>query len=444
MTHQEICACMSVLNPRSFEVCRCCFLPLPSRLSVHITGLPPDSLCPLASPVLSTQRCSTSLRMSTFFSETVWLCLAVTVVLGGLALGNLRKIPGQMRRKVVCLAGLWGGAYLLFSLSLSWGLILFFLSCVLTYTYLSGQELLPVDQKAVLITGGDSGFGHALSKYLDELGFTVFVGVLDEKGSGAEELRRTCSKRLSVLQMDITDQQQIKDAHSKVVEKLQDRGLWAVVNNAGIICLPADGELIPMTDYKKCMAVNFFGAVEVTKAFLPLLRKSKGRLVNISSMAGVPMEKLAAYSSSKAALTMFSAVMRQELSKWGVKVSVIQPGGFRTNIAGTSEMWSKLEKNILDHLSSDVEEDYGKDYILQQRNYLKLINIKTNTDISPVLQDIRHAVSAKSPFAFYAPGALAYCLLFFVSFSPTGIFDYFSKKLCEVRGSMPRALIKQP
>ncbi|XP_059856652.1 17-beta-hydroxysteroid dehydrogenase type 2 isoform X4 [Delphinus delphis] len=180
--------------------------------------------------------------------------------------------------------------------------------------------------------GGDSGIGHALSKYLDELGFTVFAGVLDEKGSGAEELRRTCSKRLSVLQLDITDPQQIKDAHSKVKEKLQNRGLWAVVNNAGILGLPTDGELIPMTEYKRCMAVNFFGAVEVTKAFLPLLRKSKGRLVNISSMAGgVPMEKLAAYSSSKAALTMFSAVMRQELSKWGVKVSVIQPGGFRTN-----------------------------------------------------------------------------------------------------------------
>lgn len=63
-----------------------------------------------------------------------------------------------------------------------------------------------------------------MSKYLDELGFTVFVGVLDEKGSGAEELRRTCSKHLSVLQMDITDPQQIKDAHSKVVEKVQNRG----------------------------------------------------------------------------------------------------------------------------------------------------------------------------------------------------------------------------
>lgn len=59
-----------------------------------------------------------------------------------------------------------------------------------------------------------------------------------------------------------------------------------MINNAGVLGLPTDGELIPMTEYKRCMAVNFFGAVEVTKAFLPLLRKSKGRLVNISSMAG--------------------------------------------------------------------------------------------------------------------------------------------------------------
>ncbi|XP_066205430.1 17-beta-hydroxysteroid dehydrogenase type 2 isoform X2 [Saccopteryx leptura] len=268
--------------------------------------------------------------MSPFFSETAWLCLAVTAALGGLVLCKLQQSPGQVGRKVVCLACLWGGVCLL-SLSLFWGLLLFSLSCFLLYIYLSGQELLPVDQKAVLITGGDSGIGHALSKYLDELGFTVFAGVLNENGSGAEELRRTCSNRFSVLQLDVTNSQQIKDAYSKVVQKVQNRGLWAVVNNAGILGLPTDGELIPMTHYKECMAVNFFGAVEVTKTFLPLLRKSKGRLVNISSMAGgVPLLKLAAYGSSKAALTMFSAIMRQELSKWEVKVSVIQPGGFKT------------------------------------------------------------------------------------------------------------------
>lgn len=63
-----------------------------------------------------------------------------------------------------------------------------------------------------------------MAKHLDKLGFTVFAGVLDEKGPGAEELRRSCSQRLSVLQMDVTNPQQIKDAHSKVVEKVQDKG----------------------------------------------------------------------------------------------------------------------------------------------------------------------------------------------------------------------------
>lgn len=89
--------------------------------------------------------------MSTFSSETAWLCLAVTAALGGLVLCKL-KSPGQVGGKGVCLAGLWGGACLL-SLSLFWSLILFSLSCFLLYIYLSGQELLPVDQKAVLITG---------------------------------------------------------------------------------------------------------------------------------------------------------------------------------------------------------------------------------------------------------------------------------------------------
>lgn len=382
--------------------------------------------------------------MSTFFSETVWLCLAVTAALGGLVLCKFKMSPGQVGKKVFCLAGFCGGACLL-SLSLFWGVILFSLSCFLVYIYLSGQELLPVDQKAVLITGGDSGIGHALCKYLDHLGFTVFAGVLNEKGSGAEELRRTCSKRLSVLQMDITDPQQIKDAYREVVKKVQNRGLWAVVNNAGVLGLPADGELIPMTGYKRCMAVNFFGAVEVTKAFLPLLRKAKGRLVNISSMAGgVPMVKLAAYGSSKAALTMFSAVMRQELSKWGVKVSVIQPGGFKTNIVGSREMWDKLEKDMLDHLPPDVLEDYGQDYILAQRNFVSLAHRYSSPDVCPVLQDVQRAISAKRPFALYTAGSGSYLSLCFVSCSPAGIADYVSKKICQTKScfekSMPRAL----
>nr|XP_012598744.1 estradiol 17-beta-dehydrogenase 2 [Microcebus murinus] len=369
-----------------------------------------------------------------------WLFLAVLAALGGTVLCKYNGSPGLVQG-AVCLAGLWGGVYLL-SLSLFCGLILSSLTCFLVYTYLSGQELLPAEQKAVLVTGGDSGIGHGLCKYLDKLGFTVFAGVLDEKGPGAEELRRTCSPRLLVLQLDITNPVQIKDALGKVAEKVQNTGLWAVINNAGILGFPCDGELIPMSEYRRCMAVNFFGAVEVTKAFLPLLRRSKGRLVNMSSMAGgVPMDYLAAYGSSKAALTMFSSVLRKELSKWGVKVAVIQPGGFRTSIAGTSDTWDKLEKDLLDHLPTEVQEDYGGEYIHAQQCYLHRVNTLSCPDFSPVLQDIEHAISARRPSAFYAPGGGSYLWLCLASFLPAIVFDFISMKLFgSGRKRLPRAL----
>lgn len=376
--------------------------------------------------------------MSLFFSESAWLSLAATAVLGGMLLCR-SKSPGQLRSQVLCLAGLWGGACLL-GLSLLGSLLLLSLSCFLLCMCSSDQELLPVDQKAVLVTGADSGFGHALSKNLDKLGFTVFAGVLDAKGSGAEELRRTCSERLSVLQMDVTKLEQIKDAHSKVTEKTKDKGLWAVVNNAGVFQLPIDGELIPMIHYRRCMAVNFFGAVEVTKVFLPLLRKSKGRLVNVSSMgAEVPIQMMAAYCSTKAALTMFSSIIRQEVSKWGVKVVTIQPGGFKTNITGPPDSWDKMEKEILDHLSQEIQDDYGQDYVHKQKNLLQIMKDSSCSDITPVLQDIQHAISARNPSSFYAPGKLAYLWLCFSSYSPTSLLDYVSQK-CFVPKQMPRAL----
>ncbi|XP_073911684.1 17-beta-hydroxysteroid dehydrogenase type 2 isoform X3 [Castor canadensis] len=241
--------------------------------------------------------------------------------------------------------------------------------------------------------------------------------------------------------MDVTKPEQIKDAHHKVIEKMQDKGLWAVVNNAGIIHFPIDGELIPMDDYKKCMAVNFFGAVEVTKAFLPLLRKSKGRLVTISSMGGkVPLQRLAAYNSTKAALTMFSSIIRQELSKWGVKVSIILPGGFRTSLMGTSDMWDKMEKNVLDQLPQEVQEDYGQDYLFLNKDFLRLMSAQSSPDFTPVLQDVQHAISAKSPSPFYAPGKLAYLWVCFASFSPTCLFDYIMQKTFGQGCIMPRAL----
>ncbi|XP_072490303.1 17-beta-hydroxysteroid dehydrogenase type 2 isoform X1 [Notamacropus eugenii] len=373
-----------------------------------------------------------------------WEAGLLPLVLGGTALYKFKKSQSRTMSSPVVLCHsalicLWG-AYCFSSLSVFWAWTLFSLACCISLAYSTSQEMLPVDGRAVLITGGDSGIGHALSKYLDELGFTVFVGVLNENGPGAEVLKKTCSKRTSVVQMDITNPDQIKEVQAQIAEKVQHTGLWAVVNNAGVLGTVGDGELLPMNIYRQCMDVNFFGAVEVTKAFLPLLRKSRGRFINVSSMAGaVPMKLYAAYSSSKAALTMFSGVMRLELKKWGIKVALIHPSGFRTNIGGTKELWMKQEKDILENMSPDVLEAYGRDYLRSSTWPSLQYFSKMPSDFSPLFTDVLHGILCKNPSALYTAGVFSYLWICLLSYFPVSVFDYVANKIFH-SNTLPKAL----
>uniref|UniRef100_UPI00398EE2EC 17-beta-hydroxysteroid dehydrogenase type 2-like isoform X2 n=1 Tax=Pristiophorus japonicus TaxID=55135 RepID=UPI00398EE2EC len=275
------------------------------------------------------------------------------------------------------------------------------------------------------ISGCDSGFGHALAKYLDRLGFTVFAGVLHLDGAGAEDLKTGGSDRLTVLQLDITSTEQIAKTFAQVKAQLKNRGLWGVVNNAGVLEFVADAELLPMNTYRRCMEVNYFGAVELTKMFLPLLRQAKGRLVNISSMAGnTPLLGFAAYGASKAALGMFSDILRQELAIWGVKVAIVQPGGFKTGIFGTTAQWNKQHKNIVQQLSPDVKSDYGENYIIAFQGKYDKLQVHSPADLQPVLNDISIALIAKNPKRIYTPGPAGFILPFIYHYLPTCVSDF--------------------
>uniref|UniRef100_A0A8C0FZH5 Hydroxysteroid 17-beta dehydrogenase 2 n=1 Tax=Bubo bubo TaxID=30461 RepID=A0A8C0FZH5_BUBBB len=370
-----------------------------------------------------------------------WLCTGITLLFGVTVLCMAKRSPVEKAdvlvwRLLPALLGLLCAA----TLGAGGGLVVFCAVCLVCSAYLGVRALLPVGDKAVLITGSDTGIGHALAKYLDNLGFVVFAGVLNEDGPGAEELRRTCSQRLSLLQLDITNATQVKEAYLKVSEKVQNTGLWGVVNNAGILGIPADAELLPMSTYRQCMEVNFFGAVEVSKIFLPLLRKSQGRLVNVSSMAGgIPLPRYAAYGASKAALSMFSGVMRQELSKWGIKVAAIHPSGFRTGIQGTSDLWDKQIKELMENLPADTRQDYGEDYLLGLKSYFLHMPAYCNADLSPVLSAVLHALLAKRPHGLYTPGKGAYMSLCIFCYFPLWFYDFFISKMLSTE-SLPRAL----
>ncbi|XP_073327806.1 17-beta-hydroxysteroid dehydrogenase type 2 [Pagrus major] len=285
-------------------------------------------------------------------------------------------------------------------------------------------KLLPAERRAVLVTGCDSGFGHVLAKRLSEMGLTVFAGVLDVNGAGAQRLREPGSENLQVLQLDVTDSSQIETAHRHICAQVADTGLWGLVNNAGVLRCPMNAELHPLTEFGLCMDVNFLAAVKMSQVFLPLLRRSRGRIVNVSSMAAeVPMTMFAAYGASKAALSMFSKVLRLELSVWGVSVVLIQPAGFRTNIFGNSDNITRYRDEILAAVSSVAREDYGEAYISSLPSSLSRMSQQSAEDVSPVVDDMCHALLALHPKPVYTPGRMAWLLPFLQRCCPTAVFD---------------------
>ena len=141
--------------------------------------------------------------------------------------------------------------------------------------------------RAVLITGCDSGFGHQVCYKLDSYGFHVFAGLLSTDSESAEKLRNNCSNRLKILKLDVTQVEDVKNA----VKQIEESGLelWALLNNAGIAQYALTEMGTDVEVFQKIFAVNVFGLVRVTKHCLPLLRKSGGRVVNMSSVAGMSL-----------------------------------------------------------------------------------------------------------------------------------------------------------
>jgi len=148
----------------------------------------------------------------------------------------------------------------------------------------SQLEYISPRNRAILITGCDSGFCHHVVYQLDSYGFHVFAGVLSTDSQSSDRLRAKCSDRLKITKLDVTQEDDVK----RVVKEIEESGLdlWAVLNNAGI----AQYSLVEMGPgidiFEKTFAVNVFGLVRLTKHCLPLLRKSGGRVVNMASVAG--------------------------------------------------------------------------------------------------------------------------------------------------------------
>ncbi|CAG0913119.1 unnamed protein product [Notodromas monacha] len=271
----------------------------------------------------------------------------------------------------------------------------------------------PQAGKAVLITGCDSGFGLALAKYLNGNGCCVFAGCLlkEKKGDGARELAALKRPNLHVLQLDVADDKQVSNCLQEIEAISNDtkNELWGIVNNAGIGTF-GEVEWVPVEVYQRLMDINVWGTIRVTKASLPLIRKSQGRVVNIGSMLGRMGYPLRSpYCITKFAVEAFSDSLRYEMKPWKVGVSVIEPGNY---IAGTSIFSPESVKSAADvmwkQMPERVRQDYSRKYFDGRVEMMMKYITGGDTNVQPVLDAVEDALFSKRPRPRYVPASFYY------------------------------------
>jgi NAD(P)-dependent dehydrogenase (short-subunit alcohol dehydrogenase family) len=191
------------------------------------------------------------------------------------------------------------------------------------------------NQKRIFVTGGASGFGRALAERWARAGYRVCIGDIHEERL-AETLAslRGLGATAHALRCDVTKDADLEAAAAWLTESWG--GVDVVVNNAGVAIGGSITE-ISMDDWRWIVDINLLGVVRGCKVFTPLFQKQgHGRFINVSSMAGLihpPM--MSAYNATKAAVVALSETLSVELARDGIKVSVVCPSFFRTNLTET-------------------------------------------------------------------------------------------------------------
>ncbi|WP_406684890.1 SDR family oxidoreductase [Seonamhaeicola sp. MEBiC1930] len=221
----------------------------------------------------------------------------------------------------------------------------------LTVFIINGQES-NIKQKAVLVTGASSGIGLKITEQLSSNGYFVYAGARKQKDID----RLNAMKNVKAIKLDVTKWDDINAAVETV--KKEGRGLYALVNNAGV------GIWGPLTEVEEddlefIFNVNVYGPYRVTKAFAPLIIESKGRISTISSIAGILSGRfMGPYCMTKHAVEAYTDALAAEMQKFDVQVSAIQPGNYNSKIGETLVKRAKSNPEAFEN--SLYKEEYDK------------------------------------------------------------------------------------
>jgi len=251
--------------------------------------------------------------------------------------------------------------------------------------------------RTVIITGASTGIGEACALRLDKAGWRVFAGV--RKEADAVRLKQQASDRLTPITLDVTEQAQIDAAAKTVADAVGAAGLQGLVNNAGV-SINGPLEYLTSEDLRKQLEVNVIGQFAMTRAFLELIRKGRGRIVNIGSIAGkFSTPFLGPYAASKHAMEALSDCLRQELRPWKIPIALVEPGSIATPIwqKGLAEA-DEQEKN----LPEEAIMRYGKAINALREAAHKFEGAGIPPD--RVARAVEHALTSRRPRTRYVVG----------------------------------------
>lgn len=263
---------------------------------------------------------------------------------------------------------------------------------------------------SVLITGASRGIGRATALHLAGAGWDVFAGVRD---ADAGKVLAAQSLRITPVDLDVT----VPEDLSKLDELLPGQ-LDAVVNNAGF-AVAGPVETVTLNDLRWQFEVNVVGQVAVTHAVLPRLRRSRGRVVFVSSLNGrvsIPMS--AAYNASKFAIEALADALRVELRPWGIRVILIEPGCIDT------DPWRRM-MDALDELTAGMRPEHRDLYsahLAGQRKILTRLQQQTKP-AALVASAIERALTSRRPRSRRLVGPDARALVAMRAALPTRALD---------------------
>ena len=268
---------------------------------------------------------------------------------------------------------------------------------------------------AVVITGTSTGIGAAAAMELARRGFRVFAGV--RRACDGERLA-AMSREIVPLPLDVTHAAQIAAAAETVGRLVGAAGLAGLVNNAGIV-VAGPLEILPLDELRRQFEVNVVGQVAVMQAMIPLLRKARGRIVNVGSVNGrITAPYLGPYSASKHALEAITSALRSELRAWGIGVSIIEAGATATPI------WDKSLAAASELAEKTPDADmrlYQDDLDAMTRATQELA--RTALPAETVVRCIIHALTAQRPRTRYPVGLKVNLLLRAHKWVPDRLWD---------------------